>query len=137
MSCDEVEVDLNQGLRNMQPLVSSTATATAAFSYGTGGRNENKRQYLASAVQILQLIQNEDEVCFRVGCRNRHVSKEMKREKAQRLRRENKEGQNDDTNVLRPKVTVFGQNGDGEGEGRVFLIMEVMSGCCEWDTLFS
>ena len=52
-------------------------------------------------------------------CRNRQVNKEKKGEKAQRLREENKEGQNDDTNVLRPKVTVFAQNGDGECEGRV------------------
>ena len=59
-----MEADLNEGLRNIRQLVSSTAMPTAALSYGTGDRNENERQYLESALENLELIQNEDESAF-------------------------------------------------------------------------
>ena len=63
-SFDEMEADLNEGLRNIPQLVSSTAMPRAALCCGTGDHNENERQYLESALENLELIQNEDESAF-------------------------------------------------------------------------
>ena len=48
-------------MRNIQQLVSM---ATAVLSCGTGDRNENERQYLESAVKMLERIWTEDEGAF-------------------------------------------------------------------------
>ena len=58
----DAEADFNEVLHQIHQVVASTAAATSAVSCGTGDGIENERSYLDMALQILELIQNDDQV---------------------------------------------------------------------------